>query len=66
MKSDLNKLKCAIEVVEVFCVLTNGGGVCSADSRHVIRADREAVESIWSAVVLLGQVAGFDVWSSHN
>lgn len=30
----------------VFCVLTNGGGVCSDDSRHVVRTYWKSVDSI--------------------
>ena len=56
-------IQCAIEVCSA---LTNGGGVCSNDSRNVVRADREAVESTCTAVVLPCQVTRLDVWSSNN
>lgn len=52
--------------IEVFCALTNGGGVCSNDSWHVTRADRDSVESTWTTVVLLHQVTWLDVWNGPH
>lgn len=61
-------VKCAIflGILSVFYALTNGGRVSISDRRHVVRADREAVERIWCTVVLLCQVTRLDVWSGHN
>lgn len=54
------------DAIETFCARTNGGGVCSSDSRHVVMADRDAVDSTWSTVVFFCQIARLDVWSGPD
>lgn len=46
----------------VLCSLTNRGGICSNDSRQVIRADRKSVDSTVCTEVLIYQVTCFNVW----
>lgn len=54
------------QFLNIFCSRTYRSGVCRNDSLQVVTADREAIDSIWSTVVLLCQVTWLDVWSGHN